>query len=332
MGSRPDAFMLSCTTSGYINDSIYDELIRRSTRFLLGDSKERRLFPALYMVDDLDKWNDLNELRKSNPNLGVSVMVDFLIEEIAIAEGSLSKKAEFITKYCCLKQNSSLAWLPAKVVEDASGEQIRLEDFRDSYCIGGIDLSQTRDLTACCALIERDGQLFVVTQFFLPAEKLEEAKQRDGVPYDIYVKQGFLKLSGDNFVDYHDCYQWFVDLVEKYQIYPLQIGYDRYSAQYLIQDLQAYGFHTDDVYQGDNLHGVIQETQGILEDRRLHIGDNSLLKMHLLDSAIKMNVERGRGKLVKLSGKAHIDGAAALLDAMTVRQKYYSEIGEQLRN
>ena len=332
MGSRPDAFMLSCTTSGYINDSIYDELIRRSTRFLLGDSKERRLFPALYMVDDLDKWNDLNELRKSNPNLGVSVMVDFLIEEIAIAEGSLSKKAEFITKYCCLKQNSSLAWLPAKVVEDASGEQIRLEDFRDTYCIGGIDLSQTRDLTACCALIERDGQLFVVTQFFLPAEKLEEAKQRDGVPYDIYVKQGFLKLSGDNFVDYHDCYQWFVDLVEKYQIYPLQIGYDRYSAQYLIQDLQAYGFHCDDVYQGDNLHGVIQETQGILEDRRLHIGDNSLLKMHLLDSAIKMNVERGRGKLVKLSGKAHIDGAAALLDAMTVRQKYYSEIGEQLRN
>ena len=77
---------------------------------------------------------------------------------------------------------------------------------------------------------------------------------------------------------------------------------------------------------------MIQETQGILEDRRLHIGDNSLLKMHLLDSAIKMNVERGRGKLVKLSGKAHIDGAAALLDAMTVRQKYYSEIGEQLRN
>ena len=52
------------------------------------------------MIDDVDKWNDINELRKSNPNLGVSVSVDYMLEEIAIAEGSLSKKAEFITKYC----------------------------------------------------------------------------------------------------------------------------------------------------------------------------------------------------------------------------------------
>lgn len=69
-----------------------------------------------------------------------------------------------------------------------------------------------------------------------------------------------------------------------------------------------------------------------MEDRKLHIGDNDLLKVHLLDSAIKMSAERGRGKLVKLAPNRHIDGAAALLDAMTVRQKWYSEIGEQLRN
>lgn len=332
MGARPDGLLISCTTSGYVNDSIYDELVKRSTRFLLGDSKETRLLPFLYMIDDLDKWNDINELRKANPNLGISIPVDYLLEEIAIAEGSLSKRSEFICKYACLKQNASSAWLPSNVVEDASGDPIRLEDFKDCYCVGGLDLSQTRDLTACCVVIENGGELYVVSQLFLPTEKLDEAKQRDGVPYDIYLQQGFLKLSGDNFIDYHDCYNWFVDLVEKYQIYPLQIGYDRYSAQYLIQDLRAYGFHCDDVYQGDNLHGVIQETQGLLEDRKIHIGNNSLLKMHLLDSAIKMSVERGRGKLVKLSGNVHIDATAALLDAMTVRQKYYSEIGEQLKN
>ena len=97
MGARPEGLMFSCTTSGYINDGIYDELIKRSTRFLLGDSKETKLLPFLYMVDDVEKWNDINELRKSNPNLDVSVTVDYLLEEIAVAEGSLSKKAEFIT-------------------------------------------------------------------------------------------------------------------------------------------------------------------------------------------------------------------------------------------
>ena len=332
MGARPEGLLVSCTTSGYINDSIYDELMKRSTRFLLGDSKEKRLLPVIYMVDDVEKWNDINELRKSNPNLGVSIPIDFMLEEIAIAEGSLSKKAEFLTKYCCIKQNSSLAWLPAPTVEAACGEALSLDDFRDTYCVGGIDLSQTRDLTACTAVIEKAGEVYVFAKFFLPAEKIDEATQRDGVPYNIYIQRGLLQPSGDNYVDYHDCFDWFKMLVEQYQIYPLQVGYDRYSAQYLVQDMEQYGFHMDDVFQGENLYPVIMETQGLLEDGKLHIGDNDLLKMHLLNAAVKVSTERGRGKLVKLNPSLHIDGAAALLDAMTVRQKWYGDIGDQLKN
>ena len=332
MGARLEGMLLSCTTSGYINDSIYDELIRRSTRFLLGDSKEKRLLPFLYMIDDVEHWNDINELRKSNPNLGVSVSVDFMLEEIAIAEQSLSKKAEFMTKYCCIKQSSSLAWLPAQVIENASGERLELEDFRNSYCVGGIDLSQTRDLTACTVVIERGGELYVFAKFFLPAERIDEASQRDRLPYNIYIQRGLLQPSGDNFIDYQDCFNWFKRLVEEYQIFPLMTGYDRYSAQYLVSDMKAYGFHMDDVFQGENLFGVIQETQGLLEDGRIHIGDNDLLKAHLLNSAIKMSAERGRGRLVKINPNDHIDGCAALLDAMTVRQKWYGDIGEQLKN
>ena len=332
MGARPEGLLLSCTTSGYVNDSIYDELVKRATRFLLGDSKEKKLLPFLYMIDDIEKWNDINELRKSNPNLGVSVSVDYMLEEIAIAEGSISKKAEFITKYCCLKQNSSLAWLPAQTVEKACGDPLSPEDFRNSYCVAGIDLSQTRDLTAALVVIEKAGELYVLSRFWLPSEKIEEAEQRDGVPYRVYIQRGLLFPSGENFVDYNDCFNWFKELVEQYQIFPLQVGYDRYSAQYLVSDMTNYGFHMDDVWQGENLYGVIQETQGLLEDGKLHIGDNDLLKLHLLNGAIKMSVERGRGKLVKINPTMHIDGAAALLDAMTVRQKWFTEIGEQLKN
>lgn len=331
-GARRQPIIFSISTAGYINDSVYDELIKRSTRFLMGESKEKRLLPVLYMIDDIDKWNDINELRKSNPNLGVSVSYDYMLEEIAIAEGSLSKRSEFICKYADIKQNSSLAWLPAQIVNTASGDHLDFEMFRNSYCVGGIDLSQTRDLTSCCAVIEKGGELYVLSHFFLPAEKIDEATQRDGVPYNIYIQRGLLTPSGDNFVDYHDCYQWFVDLIEKYQIYPLVVGYDRYSAQYLVQDMSAYGFHMSDVYQGENLYGVIQETQGLLEDGKIHIGDNDLLKSHLLNSAIKMSTERGRGKLVKLSPSLHIDGTAALIDCMTVRQHDYAEIGERLKN
>ena len=331
-GARSEPLTVSISSGGYVNDGIYDELFKRGTRVLLGEAREKHLLPVFYTIDDIDKWDDINELRKSIPGMGVSVSCQFILDEIEVARESLSKRAEFICKYACLKQSSSLAWLPATVVERASGEQLKLDDFRNSYCVAGIDLSQTRDLTACTAVIERNGELYVFAQFFLPAERIDEATARDGVPYNIYVQRGLLTLSGDNFVDYHDCYNWFVSLVEDYQIFPLKVGYDRYSAQYLIQDMESYGFQTDSVYQGENLYGIIQETQGWLEDGKMHIGDNDLLKMHLLNSAIKMSAERGRGKLVKLSPTLHIDGTAALLDAMTVRQKWYAEIGEQLKN
>ena len=330
-GARRQPLLLSITTAGYVDGGTYDELMKRSTRVIQGDTKETRLAPFLYMIDDVDHWNSVSELAKANPNLGISISVDYLLEEIRIAEGSLSKKAEALTKYANIKQNSSLAWLPAQVIENACGEQLQLEDFRNSYCVGGIDLSQTRDLTAAVVVIEKDGELYVFARFWLPSEKIDEAEQRDGVPYKIYIQRGLLFPSGDNFVDYNDCFNWFRELVEQYQILPLQVGYDRYSAQYLIKDMENYGFHCDDCWQGENMYPCLQEIQGLMEDGRLHIGDNDLLKMHLLNSAIKMSVERNRGKLVKLRPSDHVDGVAALTDAFAVRQKW-TDIREQLKN
>ena len=331
-GAREQPLTLSISSSGYVDGGIYDELFKRGTRFLLGDSREKRLLPILYTIDDINKWDDINELRKSLPGLGISVKNQFILDQIDTANESLSKRSEFLTKYCNLKQNSSAAWLSVQDVEACCGDELKPEDFRGSYAVGGIDLSQTRDLTSCCIIVEKGGQLYVLSKFFLPAEKIEEATQRDGVPYSAYITRGILQPSGDNFIDYHDCEAWFRQMVEEYEIFPLQTGYDRYSAQYLVQDMSAYGFRMDDVYQGDNLWPCIQELEGIIKDGRLHIGNNDLLKMHLLNSAIKMNTQRGRGRLVKVNPSLHIDGTAALLDAMTVRQKWYSEIGEQLRN
>ena len=331
-GARIEPITLAISSGGYVDQGIYDELVMRGTRFLLGDSKEKHLMPVFYMIDDPDKWDDINELRKSLPGLGESVSVQFILDEIDTAHESLSKKTEFCVKYACIKQNASQAWLSAEVVNNMSGEHLSLEDFRSCYCVAGIDLSQTTDLTSACVIIEKNGELYVFSKFWLPAEKIDDAIKKDQVPYDIYIQRGLMETSGDNFVDYHDCYNWLVHLVEEYEILPLKVGYDRYSAQYLVQDLDAYGFQCDDVYQGDNLWAVLQEMEGLFKDGKVHIGDNDLLKIHLLNAAIKMNAERGRGRLIKLTPTAHIDGVAALSDAFCVRQKWFGEIGEQLRN
>lgn len=332
LGARKQPLILSISTAGYVNDGPYDELMTRATAYLQGSSKERRLLPILYMIDDVTKWNDIDELRKSNPNMGVSVSEDFFLEEIAIAENSLSKRVEFLTKYCNIKQNSSVAWLPFEVVDAVSGSEYRLEDFRSSYCVGGIDLSQTTDLTACCVVIEKDGKLYVFCQFFMPANKIQELQEREGVPYQLYVQKGWILPSGENFVDYEDCFAWFRRLVEEYEILPLQVGYDRYSAQYMVQEMQQYGFHMDDVYQGWNLSPVMMEADGLLRDQKLQLGNNNLLKAHFLNVAVKQNNETRKIQPVKIEPRCHIDGFVAVIDALTVRQKWFEQIGEQLKN
>ena len=200
-GARQEPLTLSISSGGYVDSGIYDELFKRGTRFLMGESHDKRLLPIFYMIDDIEKWDDINELRKSLPGMGESVSVQFLLDEIDVARDSLSKKTEFLCKYCNLKQNSSQAWLDAHVVENMCGDSLNLEHFRSSYCVAGIDLSQTTDLTAATVVIEKDGELYVFAKFWLPAEKIDEAIARDGVPYNIYVQRGFLELSGDNFVD-----------------------------------------------------------------------------------------------------------------------------------
>ena len=333
LGSREQPLILSITTANYINDGIYDELFRRGTSFLQGNSREKRLLPFLYQIDDLDKWNDLSELQKSIPNLNVSVSASYILEEIAKAEESLANKAEFMTKFCCIKQNSSQAWLNVQDVKKCFGNDLGFEDFRHSYALGGIDLSLAVDLTAAVICIEKDGVTWFATQFFMPANKVQEATQRDGLPYEIYQKRGLLTVSGENTVDYHDVHAWFNMLEREYEILPLKVGYDRYSAAYLVQDMEADGFSMESVSQGSNLTGVLIDMEGMIKDGRLRcINDNDLMKVHMLDSALKFEEGTNRRRLVKMSAKQHIDGMAALSDAICMRHNYYEEMAGQLSN
>lgn len=332
LGARKQPLILSISTAGYINDGIYDELMKRSTAFLKGNSEEARLLPFLYMIDDVEKWDDIEEIKKANPNLGVSVSVDFYTEEIKIARISLSKKAEFLCKYCNIKQNSSIAWLDFEDVDAVSGEKYTLEDFRGCYCVAGIDLSKTTDLTAASIVIERNGKFYIFTQFFMPKDRFEKSVEEDNIPYGKYVKQGYLTLSGNHDIDYRDVQEWLMTLIKKYKIRPLKVGYDRWSATYLIQDLKQSGLQTDDVYQGTNLSPLLDEFESRIKDKVVQIGENELLKAHLLNVAVQINSGDGRKKPVKIERRLHIDGFVSVIDAFTVRSKYYSEIGKLLKN
>jgi phage terminase large subunit-like protein len=334
LGARKQPLIISIATAGYVNDGIFDELFKRATAFLKGNSREKQLLPFIYMIDDIEKWDSIEELKKSNPNLGVSVSVEYYLEQIEIARNSISKKVEFMTKFCNIKQNSAVAWLDYWDVMKCVHEEkpLSLEDFKGCYCVGGIDLSRTTDLTAASIVINRDGINHIFTRFYMPQKRYEVAINEDNTPYNIYRDRGFLFISGENQVDYKDVYNWFIELVKVYKIKPLKIGYDRYSANYLVEDLKTAGFHTDDVYQGTNLTPVLHEFEGNLKDGLFDFGDNSMLAAHFLNVAVDINLNDSRMKPVKIEKRMRIDGAMSVFDALTMVSKYHNEIGKKLLN
>ena len=345
-GAREEPLGMAISSGGYESGGVFDELMARGTSFLKGNGREEHLLPILYMIDDPAKWDHLDELKKALPGMGDSVSEDFIRKEILIAEGSMSKRTEFMTKYANLKQNATTAWFDAQLVnrvflQDAgNGTEepwgYTLEDFRETYALCGVDLSQTMDLTSACVMIEREGILWIFSHFWLPKEREKIAAERDGIPYDIMAERGWLSFSEGNMVRFEDVLAWCVQLIEKFRIYPLMVGYDRWSAQPLVQGLQSYGFHTDSVSQGFNLSGIIDTMEALMRNGQLRVADgNELLKIHFMDSALQN--ESGlsahtRKKLAKVSNKAHVDGVAAILDALCMRQVYWGELGDRLQN
>ena len=219
LGARKQPLILSTSTAGYENDGIYDELMKRSTAFLKGRGKgdtEKRLLPFLFIIDDVEKWDTREELEKSNPNLGVSVSWEYYEDKIAVAKKSLAAKAEFLTKFCNIKQNSSIAWLDYVDVEKAAGQRFTLEDFaklrdkqgRKVYTIvnhgntGTIDGVPYVINAACGAVTDTQTKAIVYCMAYGPLSNYEMAIFSDidaRKSLDYKFKQGQIAYRADIF-------------------------------------------------------------------------------------------------------------------------------------
>lgn len=321
-GGRHDPINLACSTANFIDGGLYDELFPRCTSVLLGTSEEENLLPFLFMIDDIQKWDDVQELKKALPNLGVSFFEKNLQKEIRKAHASPSYKNEFICKYCNIKMNTVAAWIPQEAIRLSRGDVIKPEDFQRMACVGGVDLSQTTDLTSACVVINFEGVNYVYSHFWIPAGRLKDLTERDNVDYSAMVSHGFLSLSGDKFVDYKDVTKWFVDLRKEYKLNILVIGYDRYSSTYFVDEMKQQGFLMDDVNQGTNLSPILTEFEGLIMQGLIQTGTNGLLQSHIRNTAIKREADGKRMRMLKISETKHIDGMAALIDALTVKSKY----------
>lgn len=318
MSARRQPLMVMITTAGTVRESIYDDMYEYASKVCDGALQDERFLPILYELDNREEWTDYRSWEKANPGLGRIKKLEDIVEKVERAKANPKDLPGILTKDFNVRETTAGTWLTFDEINNPA--TFNLDDIRDSYAIGGVDLSSTTDLSCATLLIMRpDGVKYVLQQYFLPAENIEVRVREDNIPYDKWAEKGLVTLSEGNKVNYTDVSNWFDKMYYEYGIRPLWIGYDPWNSTYYIQEMQDRGYQMQVVRQGViTLSQPMKELGADLAAKRINYNNNPLLKWCLTNTAIKTD-ENGNIKPVKGQSRTmRIDGTVSLLIAYTV--------------
>ena len=328
--ARRQPLVLITTTAGTIRKDIYDTVYAECEKIINGyigieSYKDDRTICFIYELDERSEWKNPECWKKANPNIGISFSYAYLTEKVNLAKQNKKMVKNLVCKHFDLPETGSQSWLSYEILNKKLIYDI--EKMQISYGIGGIDLSSTTDLT-CATIVFRvlnDPVLYVKQMYWLPADRLEEKINEDRVPYDDWVADGYLRLSEGNKINYKDVTQWFLEMQNEYGMYLYKIGYDRYSATYLVDELQSYfGKITEPVAQGARTFNIpMRNFEADMETGLINFNNNPITLWNLANASVTTDTNNNMYLCKTQDQTKRIDGVASLLDAYIV---YLNEI------
>ena len=317
---EPLIFIIS--TEGKVVEGFLDNKLAYCKKMLKGEIEDERVLPWLYTQDSQEEiFRDKRTWQKSNPSIGTIKTYAYLEDIMNKAKNDLATRVTMLCKDFNIKQLESGTWLTFDELNNET--KFNIEDLRDSYAIGGVDLSSTTDLTASVLLVKKDKKMYVIPHFFMPKDVLEKRMQEDSVPYDIWVKKGYITLSDGSQNDFTKVTEWFQRMVWDYGIRPLWVGYDPWNSKYWIDEMADAGFTMEKVRQGVyTLSEPMKQLEADLKNHIVIYDNNPVLKWCLANTQAKVDVN-GNIQPTKLNSKyKRIDGAVALIIAYSVLSNY----------
>ena len=313
------------TTEGTTVNGFLDSKLDYCRKMIKGEIKDIHILPWLYTQDSVDEvFEDPSSWQKSNPSLGKIKLQTYLEDIMNKARYDLATRVTALTKDFNIKQLENGSWL---TYQDLNNECLySLDDLRDSYAIGGVDLSSTTDLTAAVILIVKGGVKYVIPHFFMPSEVLRKRIEEDNVPYDLWVRKGYITLTDGNQNDFTKVTEWFVSMVRDYSIRPLWVGYDPWNSQYWVKEMEDRGFTLEKIRQGVyTLSEPMKQLEGDLKNKKVIYDNNPILKWCFANTQAKVDVN-GNIQPSKLNSKLkRIDGCVALIIAYAVLNRYKND-------
>ena len=336
MGARRQPLLFCITTNGYVREGIFDAQYKYASDILNGTIKNPRFLPFIYELDSPDEWQDENCWIKANPGLDTIKSRNYLREMVQKAKDDPSFKPTVMVKDFNIPQSGSTTWLPFEsVINEATFD---MEKVSHSYAIGGCDLSSVYDLT-CATLIVRkpnEDTVYVLQKYFIPQRKIDENLGSDAkqVPYKLWAEQGWIEINEGAQVDYSLVTKWFVEMVEKYDIRPLWICYDRALSGYWVPEMEEYGFEMEKTAQGPfTWSQPMKELGCALTEHIVNYNNNPILRWCLANTGVKALNKDGIETIqpVKLQQDRRIDGAVSLLNAWVGYVKHFNDYMQYLR-
>ena len=330
MGSRKQPLLFCITTNGYVREGIFDAQYEYATNVLNGTVRNKRFLPFIYELDDVSEWTDENKWIKANPGLDTIKSRVYLREMVQKAKDDASFKPTVLVKDFNIPQSGSSTWLPFEWVVNES--TYSMEEISHSYAIGGCDLSSVYDLTCATLIIRKPDrdELFVLQKYFIPQKKIDESLGADvrQVPYKLWEEQGWIEINEGASVDYSKVTEWFIQMVNEYDIRPLWICYDRALAGYWQEEMSNYGFELEKTAQGAYTFSYPMKQLGCeLRDHKINYNNNPILRWCLANTGVKSLNKDGIESImpVKIQKDRRIDGMVSLLNAYVGYVKHREE-------
>lgn len=330
--ARDEPLILITTTAGTVRENVYDDIYDEAERTINGyfdpdGYKDERSLFLVYELDDRKTWKDEETWMQANPGLGTIKKTDALRDKVNKAKANTKLVKNLLTKDFDIPETTSEAWLTFETIDNR--DTFDIKELKPRYCIGGIDLSATTDLT-CATIVFRipeDDNVYIKQMYWLPSDLIELRSQEDKIPYNIWEERGLLRRSGTNKVDYKDVTKWFLEVQNEMDCYIFRIGYDRWSAGYLVDELeQTFGKITVPVAQGaKTFSNPMKRLESDLKAKKVNYENNPITKWNLSNAAIKTD-SNDNIALVKTSNpRRRIDGVASLMDALVVYEDNFDE-------
>jgi len=338
------ALTLAITTAGFNLNGFCFEQYKFCEKVLEKVIDKESLFIFICEMDKDDDIWDYNNWAKSNPYLLFNSDNTINKDMVArLAEKAIEAKEKggadllnFMTKHLNYWVTNGVGGFVDLQKFKECESDLSIEDMKGKECYLGIDLSSGGDLTSISLVFPLEHEkIYIYSHSFMPELRLAEHEKTDDVPYRMWVNKGLLTLTSGAFgvkTDYKFIINHLKELIEKYEIRILEVGYDSHNASVFLQDLDFLACDLTEIKQSaKSLNDATKDFQlSVKANQLLYDKENDLLKWSIANATTTSN-SFGEIKIDKQAQKYRIDPVDAVIDAwkiMLVNKNEYSADSE----